>query len=745
MLRLNRWTIGLCLLALVLTRRVAPAQDEQANEQPRPIGKVLTISSPVGGEVEGRVRNTALALQNEAASEGRPAVLILEITRGTSSFGAVLDLAKFLTAPEIASVRTVAWVPESVDGNNVILALACDEIVMHPDASLGDVGRGETADKDVKSFVLNMVGGHHNSRVNRSLAEAMLDPQVELSRIKLEVGEGDQKSTETRVVTAPELRKIQATNAVIREVDVIKPQGEPGRFSGDKARRLDVLAVKVLESRADVAETYRLPPEALREDAVAGGELKPRVIEVEGVIDFQLQAFIERQIGRALKDDVNLLIFRINSPGGLMHASTQLAYTIADLDPKRVRTVAYVPEMALSGAAIISAGCDEIYLHERARIGTAAPISVGEGGQFERAPEKVLSILRGDLAKLGQMKNRPPALLMAMADKDLRVYRVTHNETGRVWFMSDAEIENAHGQWKKGPIVAESRENNLLTLDGQRASELMIARPPVADFDDLKQRLGIPADSVVPVSGQTWVDKMVFALNTPTALFLLFLVGVVCIFLELHMMTGILGIVSALCFTVFFWSRFLGGTAGWLEVLLFLLGIGCILMEIFVIPGFGVFGVSGGLLIITSFVLASQTFVVPETSADYDRMYRSLGTIGLSILAVFVVGAFLSRYLPQMPLFSAMILTPPGPGDLTTDGPRLRPELAGGGAASALAERNIGLLGERGSAESTLRPAGKARFGDLLVDVVSQGPYIEQGAEVEVVEAAGNRVVVREV
>jgi membrane-bound serine protease (ClpP class) len=54
-------------------------------------------------------------------------------------------------------------------------------------------------------------------------------------------------------------------------------------------------------------------------------------------------------------------------------------------------------------------------------------------------------------------------------------------------------------------------------------------------------------------------------------------------------------------------------------------------------------------------------------------------------------------------------------------------------------------VGDIGRAESLLRPAGKARFGATLVDVVSQGEYINKGARVEVIERAGNRVVVREV
>ena len=96
---------------------------------------------------------------------------------------------------------------------------------------------------------------------------------------------------------------------------------------------------------------------------------------------------------------------------------------------------------------------------------------------------------------------------------------------------------------------------------------------------------------------------MVFWLNKTWVTVLLVMLGIVFIYMELHFMNGMCGILATLCFALFFWSRALGGTAGWLEVILFVIGLGCIAMEIFVIPGFGVFGISGGILVIASLVL----------------------------------------------------------------------------------------------------------------------------------------------
>ena len=199
---------------------------------------------------------------------------------------------------------------------------------------------------------------------------------------------------------------------------------------------------------------------------------------------------------------------------------------------------------------------------------------------------------------------------------------------------------------------------------------------------------------------------------------------------------------SALCFALFFWSRFLGGTAGWLEVVLFVLGIACIMLEIFVVPGFGVFGVSGGLLVFASLVLASQTFGNLEPNEDLRVMSRSVGTLAGSIVSVIIAAALLNRFLPNIPFLNSMILTPPDYQD-DPDAPRLPPELTSPGQSRYGHDGT--LVGQRGQAVSTLRPAGKAQFGDDWIDVVSDGPYIEEGTEVEVLSVAGNKIVVRAV
>ncbi len=726
-------------------------QDAKKAEQDQPPAKpalFMTIENPVGEVTYGRVTNAALSLQNEAAQSNQTGYLILRITPGSSPFHQVQGLAKFLSSSKLSNLKTIAWIPETVIGNNVVLALACDEIVMHPDAELGDIGYGKAVDPDERAFVLSIVEKRHNNKLSRALALGMMDPQQAVLKIKIQQGEGDQKQIESRIVTPEELKRLQENMAVIVDVETIKEVGSLGVFSGSQARALDVLVQQLAHSRGDLAELYGIPREKLRDDPTMGEAPKVMLIKVDGMIEPILETFIERQINRAISSGANMLVFEIDSGGGYLLSGTNLANMIADLDSRDVRTVAYIPDNAMSSAAIIALGCDEIFLKPDGQIGDAGVIvETKEGGQFERAPEKVLSTLRVTLKDLAEKKGRPAAICEAMSDKDLEVFEVTNQKTGQLWYMTEEEIHQSAGEWIKGPIVPESRKDNLLTVSGNRAHELKISEPPVRDMDDLKQRLGIPAATKLNAVGRTWVDTLVYILNTSLVTFVLFMLGALFIYLELYTLTGLFGIMSAVCFGLFFWSRFLGGTAGYLEIVLFTLGLICILMEIFVIPGFGVFGISGGLLVVSSIILASQTFGDFNTlrpGSDFSTMTNTIGTMSASLVTVILLAIVLNRFIPESRLMKSIVLAPPGenrnPGAHEI---QLDPELFEKSHTLQLDGLEL-TVGMQGVACSVLRPAGRVEIDGVWVDVISEGPFIQPGTDVVVSQINGNEVIVRE-
>src|SRR5205823_5432066 len=121
------------------------------------------------------------------------------------------------------------------------------------------------------------------------------------------------------------------------------------------------------------------------------------------------------------------------------------------------------------------------------------------------------------------------------------------------------------------------------------ALELGLARNVVQDFPAFKQIYGLEDDLVA--AEPSWADYLIDALAAPTVAWLLLLVGGAALYAELQAPgIGIGGFVAGVCFLLYFWSKHLDGTAGWLEVLLFVGGVCCILLELFVLPGAAIFG-----------------------------------------------------------------------------------------------------------------------------------------------------------
>lgn len=144
---------------------------------------------------------------------------------------------------------------------------------------------------------------------------------------------------------------------------------------------------------------------------------------------------------------------------------------------------------------------------------------------------------------------------------------------------------------------------------------------------------------------------------------------------------------------------------------------------------------------VASAVLAGQTFVIPNTTNQLSILTASLLVVLGSGVAFIVALAFLSRHFGKLPLFGRLVLAPP------TSGPSepVSKDKASKESSPAADQRFAPSAGDWGKAETPLRPAGKIRIGDELVDVVTDGAFIEKGRNVRVVEVAGNRVVVREV
>jgi membrane-bound serine protease (ClpP class) len=323
---------------------------------------------------------------------------------------------------------------------------------------------------------------------------------------------------------------------------------------------------------------------------------------------------------------------------------------------------------------------------------------------------------------------------------DLVVYRVSNRETNDETYMSDEELEAAEhpDQWEKLNPVLESREEKFLVVNGVRAVELKLAQPTVTSQAELRDRYQLESDFIV--MQHRAVDTAVQVLNSPFVTGLLFVVGLVALYIELSAPgISVGGLISGLCFALFFWSRALGGTSGWLEVILFLAGVVFIAMEFFVIPGFGVAGILGFLLVFASLVMASQDFAHWNSARQLPSLATTLAVIFASGIISVAAISLLSRYMGSLPVLNRLVLHPPRAEEDDDEAPVSKdsPQPADGRFPVA--------IGDWGIADSPLRPAGKAKFGNDYVDVVTEGVFVDVGQRVRVIDISGNRVMVRRV
>ena len=397
------------------------------------------------------------------------------------------------------------------------------------------------------------------------------------------------------------------------------------------------------------------------------------------------------------------MIIEIDSPGGELFASERIAEHLQKL--AWAHTVAYIPREAISGAAMASLGCDEIVMAPHARIGDAGAIVMGDDSLYKLAPQKMISYLTGVMRSLAEAKHRPPALAEAMSDKDLRVYHVRNLKTGQETYITERELKANPDEWKDLEAIAVSGKDRFLALTGRK-------RKVRAGRRARRQSRGtgsaLRSRDELHVMEHTGVDIAVELLNWWLITALLLIVGLTGLYMEaMAPGHGVGGLVAAGCFLLLFWSHFLGGTADWLEVLLFLAGLACIGVEIFLLPGTIVSGLVGAGLILVSLVMATQGFLIPETTRELHTLAGTMAMILISC-GVFVAAAVvLTRRMESLPLLNRLMLAPP---DAESASERHWPQAASAGPrwatwASLSRPCGPGAKGVSASGRSTCWPA----------------------------------------
>lgn len=431
-----------------------------------------------------------------------------------------------------------------------------------------------------------------------------------------------------------------------------------------------------------------LGPVGQQPEQRADGEAVVVRVPITGTIEMGLAPFVARALEEAAETGAAAVVLDLDTPGGRVDAAWVIIDAVRDAS---VPVYAYVNRRALSAGAMIALSATRLYMRPGSTLGAATPVT----GGGEKAPEKMVSAMRSEFRALAEQRGFDPRLAEAMVDEAVEVPGVV-----------------AAGQ--------------LLTLTTEEAEQLGIATGAVDDYPALLDAIGLGSAAATVDARPNWAEGLVRFLTNPVVAPLLLSLGFLGLLIEIKTPTfGLAGGVGVASLAAFFGAHHLVYLAGLEEIILFGVGIILVAAEIFLIPGFGVAGVLGGAAILGSAVM-SMVGSLPTWSA----ILEAAGLVALSLILVSVVGWALVRHLPHS-------------SRLRLRGIFLDSETSRETGYLSAPER-VELVGQIGIALTDLRPAGTALFGDERVDVVTEGPWIEEQTKVKVLRAEGYRQVVRE-
>jgi len=410
--------------------------------------------------------------------------------------------------------------------------------------------------------------------------------------------------------------------------------------------------------------------------------------KIEGEIDLGLAPFVRRVISEAESQSAKAVVFEINTFGGRVDAATQIKDAIL---ASKVVTIAYVKNRAISAGALIALSCKKIAMAPGSSIG--ATTVVDQSGQ--KQSEKYQSYMRSEMRSTAEKNGRRTDIAEAMVDERVVVPGLDDDET-------------------------------LVTLTSAEARKYQLSDTTAENLSEVVSAFEIH-NAVIVEANANWAEEFVSFLNNPIVSSLLIMIGLVGLYTEIKTPGwGFAGTLSLIALALFFGSSFILQIASIFQILLFIVGIILLIVEIFVIPGFGITGIAGILLIVGSifFSLFNAEFYF-----DSAILFTAIIQLGTALFASIAVMFILVKYLPKSTTFNKLILSNE---NASQDGFSAHPSYEN-------------LLHQTGEAFTAMRPAGTAIIDGKRYDVVTAGDFIEKGLQIKVIQVEGMRIVVQKV
>jgi len=445
----------------------------------------------------------------------------------------------------------------------------------------------------------------------------------------------------------------------------------------------------------------------------AGDTLSPKV----RIYQFDIMQEIAEPVWRITKESfleadeykADYILIHMNTYGGLVTSADSIRTKILN---SRIPVMVFIDNNAASAGALIAIACDSIYIRPGGNIGAATVVN--QTGQ--PLPDKYQSFMRSTMRSTAEAQGK------------------------------DTLIRNGDTliTWRRDPHIAEamvdpsiyikniSDTGKVLTFTAKEAVQAGYSEGLAENIPEVLRKAGIVNYEIKKYEPST-IDSLIHFLVKPGVSGLLIMIIIGGIYFELQSPgVGFPLAAAILAAVIYFMPLYLEGLAQNWELLLFIVGVILIAVEIFAIPGFGVAGISGILLMVTGLALSMvdnlQFHLNPQLA--FLSLLKALSIVLLSVFISLTLSLVVTKKL-----FSSRKLK----FALNTVQEK---ELGYVGVDAKIQKK---MIGKTGYAATILRPAGKVGIEGDVYDAVSEVGYIEKGETVKVVrDEAGQLYVIKD-
>lgn len=408
-------------------------------------------------------------------------------------------------------------------------------------------------------------------------------------------------------------------------------------------------------------------------------------IRLDSDIDKSSQRLVTLGLEKAKEAGADYVMIDLDTYGGAVDAADSIRSAILRYDKP---VVAYVNMQAASAGALISIACDSIYMKTGSSIGAATVVD--QSGNV--MPDKYQSFMRGMMRSTAQATGRDPKIAESMTDT-ANVLSMTPSEAAAVGYCEG---------------IYETVEEVAQAVAGDNGFVIRSME------DDM-----------------TWLDKVIQFLLNPLlqSIFMMMIIGG--IFVEIRtpgiglpLLTAIIGAL------LYFAPGYLGNLVQYWEIILFVVGLLLIALEIFVIPGFGVAGISGIVAVVLSLAFAMVDNVELfhwDGTLNLQPIIQPLGLVVLSATVAVFGSVWLVRKLYSTRSFDHIAL---------------RQEMKAEDGFTGVVSGLESLIGEPVVVFTDMRPGGKVKTTDgrIIEATMKFGGFAVKGETLKVVSAEQGRV-----